>query len=209
MEKVRDRVPRLAAIADVVGDFRQFTDEVDRSISSRGEVADAASEQLAATRRELRIAESRLEQRAQAALADAIRRGVAQEGLLTERNGRKVIPVKADYRGQVSGIVHDVSSSGATLFIEPMASSMRATGAGAPAGGRSGSSAGPPTSHAAAGRLGRAGHRLAGGAGPPGPAQREGATDPEDGGRAPLPARSHLWFSHPGRPSWCEGGTLS
>jgi len=130
LEKVRDRVPRLAAIADVVGDFRQCTDEVDRSISSRGEGADAASEQLAATRRELRIAESRLEQRAQAALADAIRRGVAQEGLLTERNGRKVIPVKADYRGQVSGIVHDVSSSGATLFIEPMASSMRATRCG-------------------------------------------------------------------------------
>ncbi len=120
LEKVRDRVPRLAAIADAIGDFRTFSDEVDKSISSRGEVADAASEQLAATRRELRIAESRLEQRAQAALADAIRRGVAQEGLLTERNGRKVIPVKADYRGQVSGIVHDVSSSGATLFIEPM-----------------------------------------------------------------------------------------
>ncbi len=53
-------------------------------------------------------------------MADAIRRGVAQEGLLTERNGRKVIPVKADYRGQVQGIVHDVSSSGATIFVEPM-----------------------------------------------------------------------------------------
>src|SRR5690606_19182619 len=60
------------------------------------------------------------DQRAQAALNDAIRRGVAQEGLLTERNGRKVIPIKADYRGQVQGIVHDVSSSGATVFIEPM-----------------------------------------------------------------------------------------
>lgn len=120
LEKVRDRVPRLAAIADAIGDFRFLHDEVERAISARGEVADAASEQLATTRRELRIAESRLEQRAQAALADAVRRGVAQEGLLTERNGRKVIPIKADYRGQVPGIVHDVSSSGATLFIEPM-----------------------------------------------------------------------------------------
>lgn len=121
LEKVRDRVPRLAAIADAIGDFRTFGDEVDRAISARGEVADSASEQLAATRRELRAAEARLEQRAQAALADAVRRGVAQDGLLTERNGRKVIPVKSDYRGQLSGIVHDVSSSGATLFIEPMA----------------------------------------------------------------------------------------
>lgn len=120
VEKVRDRVPRLGLIADRCGDFRRFTDEVDQAISPRGEVTDSASEQLATTRRELRIAESRLEQRAQAALADAVRRGVAQEGLLTERNGRKVIPVKADYRGQVSGIVHDVSSSGATVFVEPM-----------------------------------------------------------------------------------------
>ncbi len=120
IEKVRDRVPRLGAIADDCGDFRRFTDEVDLAISPRAEVADSASEQLATTRRELRIAESRLEQRAQAALADALRRGVAQDGLLTERNGRKVIPIKADYRGQVQGIVHDVSSSGATIFVEPM-----------------------------------------------------------------------------------------
>ena len=120
IEKVRDRIPRLAFIADEIADFRRFTDEVDRAITPRGEVADNASEQLAITRRELRTAESRLDQRAQAALNDAIRRGVAQEGLLTERNGRKVIPIKADYRGQVQGIVHDVSSSGATVFIEPM-----------------------------------------------------------------------------------------
>jgi DNA mismatch repair protein MutS2 len=120
LEKVRDRVPRLAALGDAIGDFRFFSDDVERCISPRGEVADAASEQLAAIRSELRVAESRLEQRAQAALSDAIRRGVAQEGLLTERNGRKVIPIKADYRGQVPGIVHDVSSSGATLFIEPI-----------------------------------------------------------------------------------------
>jgi len=120
IEKLRDRVRRLAAIADDMSDFRRFAEEVDRAITPRAEVADSASEQLAITRKELRTAESRLEQRAQAALVDAIRRGVAQEGLLTERNGRKVIPIKADYRGQVQGIVHDVSSSGATLFIEPM-----------------------------------------------------------------------------------------
>ena len=120
IEKVRERIPRLGLLADRISDFRRFTDEVDAAITPRGEVGDNASEQLGITRRELRIAESRLEQRAQAALADAIRRGVAQEGLLTERNGRKVIPIKADYRGQVQGIVHDVSSSGATVFVEPM-----------------------------------------------------------------------------------------
>ncbi len=120
LERVRDRVPRLAAIADRVGDFYLFTDSVEAAISDRGEVNDDASEVLATTRRELRLAQSRLEQRAQGALRDAIRRGIVQDALLTERNGRKVIPVRAEMRNQLTGIVHDVSSSGATVFIEPM-----------------------------------------------------------------------------------------
>lgn len=120
VERVRDRVPRLGAIADRVADFFLFTDAVDKAITDRGEVADAASEALAIARRELRSALARLEQRAQAAMQDAIRRGIVQEALLTERNGRKVIPIRAESRNQFAGIVHDVSSSGATVFIEPM-----------------------------------------------------------------------------------------
>ncbi|MBE7519501.1 MAG: endonuclease MutS2 [Thermoflexaceae bacterium] len=120
VERVAERVPELAVIASDIADFRRFTIAVEEAITDRGEVADRASEQLFATRRELRLAQERLDQRAQAALADAVRRGIAQEGLLTERNGRKVIPIKADYRGQLTGIVHDVSSSGATVFVEPM-----------------------------------------------------------------------------------------
>lgn len=120
IQKLADRVPRLAVIAQRIGDLRRFVDVVDLAITPRGDVADSASDLLASTRRELRVAMDRLDQRAQAALADAVRRGIAQDGLLTERNGRKVIPLKADYRGQLAGIVHDVSSSGATLFVEPL-----------------------------------------------------------------------------------------
>ena len=120
IDKLRPRIPRLSRYADQISDFRRFIDAVDEAITPRGDVADSASDLLATTRRELRIAQDRLDQRAQAALTDAIRRGIAQEGLLTERNGRKVIPLKADYRGALQGIVHDVSSSGATVFIEPM-----------------------------------------------------------------------------------------
>jgi DNA mismatch repair protein MutS2 len=119
IQKIADRIPRLATIAGRIADLHTFVDAVDAAITSRAEVADSASDLLASTRRELRTASDRLEQRAQAALADAVRRGIAQEGLLTERNGRKVIPLKAGYRGQLPGIVHDVSSSGATLFVEP------------------------------------------------------------------------------------------
>lgn len=120
LERVGDRVPGLNRIGERIGDFHTFVDAVATAIDDRAEVADSASEKLATVRRELRIAQQRLEQRASAALADAIRRGIAQEGLLTERNGRKVVPIKADSRGQFPGIVHDVSSSGATVFIEPM-----------------------------------------------------------------------------------------
>ena len=121
LERLRDRVPTLAGIADGACDFRRFTDAIDAAITPRGEVADSASDALAATRRELRIAQERLESRAQSALSDAIRRGIIQDALLTERNGRKVIPIKADFRGAIPGIVHDVSSSGATIFLEPLA----------------------------------------------------------------------------------------
>jgi DNA mismatch repair protein MutS2 len=120
VQRTAERVPALAVIVDDIGDFRRLVEATEEAISDRGEVLDSASEQLATTRRELRLAQDRLDQRAQAALADAVRRGIAQEGLLTERNGRKVIPVKADFRGHLPGIVHDVSSSGATVFVEPM-----------------------------------------------------------------------------------------
>ncbi|MYK26932.1 MAG: endonuclease MutS2, partial [Dehalococcoidia bacterium] len=119
-ERLAEQTPRIATIAEAIADFRSFVAEVQRAITPRGAVADDASPELAAVRRELRVAQGRLEQRARAALGDAVRRGVAQEELLTERNGRMVIPVKADFRGQLPGIVHDVSSSGATVFLEPM-----------------------------------------------------------------------------------------
>ena len=119
-ERLAEHTPRIAAIAEAIADFRSFVAEVQRAITPRAAVADDASPELAAVRRELRVAQGRLEQRARTALSDAVRRGIAQEELLTERNGRMVIPVKADFRGQLPGIVHDVSSSGATVFLEPM-----------------------------------------------------------------------------------------
>lgn len=119
LSRLADRVPRLWQIASVIADFRHEVRAIEAAITRRGEVADAASESLAAVRRQLRHAHERLEALAQAALADAVRRGIAQEPLITERNGRKVLPIKAEHRGQLPGIVHDVSSSGATVFLEP------------------------------------------------------------------------------------------
>lgn len=119
VSRLGGRVPRLARLAGAIADFRAEVRAIEAAISRRGEVADGASEALAAVRRRLRQAAERLDALAQAALADAVRRGIAQEPLVTERNGRKVLPIKAEHRGQLPGIVHDVSASGATVFVEP------------------------------------------------------------------------------------------
>jgi DNA mismatch repair protein MutS2 len=120
VERLYERLPALMRIAEAIEDFRPAAARVDEAINTRGEIDDNASPQLASVRRELRQAQERVEQRAQSALADAVRRGIAQDGLLTERSGRTVIPIKADFRGHMPGIVHDVSASGATIFLEPM-----------------------------------------------------------------------------------------
>lgn len=111
LQSIAARIDPLAPLAELIG----------RSITQTAEVADSASPALGAIRREVRIAHDRLSTRMQEILNSPAGRLAAQEPLITERDGRYVIPVKADMRGQLRGIVHDVSSSGATLFIEPLA----------------------------------------------------------------------------------------
>ena len=87
----------------------------------RAEVVDSASPALAIIRRDLRTVHDRLQAKLQELLDSADGRGVIQEPIITLRDGRYVIPVKAEMRSQMQGIVHDVSASGATVFIEPLA----------------------------------------------------------------------------------------
>jgi DNA mismatch repair protein MutS2 len=118
IDRLRVYVPHLAEIADRVDDFRQVTAEIGRCINQRGDVVDAASPVLAQLRRESRVAHDRLTTRLNQLLTSA--RAAIQEPLVTLRDGRYVIPVKAEARAQIPGIVHDVSSSGATVFLEPL-----------------------------------------------------------------------------------------
>ncbi len=114
-------VPLLADVARRMEELGALINHIDRAINPRGEVVDSASPALQQLRREIRIAHDRLVARMNEILASAVSRGVAQEPIVTFRDGRYVIPVKADFRGQLRGIVHDTSSSGATMFIEPLA----------------------------------------------------------------------------------------
>ena len=88
---------------------------------SEEEVSDTASDTLMSIRRKIRSAGSRIRETLDKMIRSSTYQKALQENLVTMRDGRYVLPVKAEYKSTVSGLVHDTSSSGATLFIEPMA----------------------------------------------------------------------------------------
>ncbi|MBV9121135.1 MAG: Smr/MutS family protein, partial [Chloroflexi bacterium] len=88
--------------------------------NDHGEVVDDASPQLGHLRREVRSGRDRIMRRLEAIIADPNNADAIQEPIVTERNGRYVIAVKAGYRHHIRGVVHDQSESGATLFLEPL-----------------------------------------------------------------------------------------
>lgn len=113
--------PTLAAIVQSIQECPKLIAEIARCINDRGEVMDSASPALARIRRELSAARDRLMDRLNKLVASPAYAGYLQEALITQRGGRYVIPVKAEHKGRIPGIVHDQSTSGATLFIEPLA----------------------------------------------------------------------------------------
>jgi DNA mismatch repair protein MutS2 len=95
-------------------------DAITRILSDRGEVLDSASVKLADIRRNLRIANDRLMSRLHKYVTDSKTVSMLQEPIITQRDGRYVIPLRAEFKGKIKSIVHDQSSSGATLFVEPL-----------------------------------------------------------------------------------------
>ena len=113
-----EKAPRLAQIAVGLPEPFGIVDAITRVLSERGEVLDSASAKLANIRREVRVARDRLMSRLQKYLTDSANK--LQEPIITQRDGRYVIPLRAEFKGQIKAIVHDQSSSGATLFVEPL-----------------------------------------------------------------------------------------
>ena len=99
---------------------RFLEDKIRRCISDENTVADAASPELADIRRHMRAALAKSRQILQKIISSPSYAKVLQEALITQRDGRFVVPVKAECKGSLPGLVHDISSSGATLFVEPM-----------------------------------------------------------------------------------------
>jgi len=95
-------------------------ERIERSVDESGELLDSASAELAAIRKRLRTAQDRVRERLNAMLRSSEMAGVIGESIVTVRAGRYVIPIRAEAKGRVKGIVHDQSASGATLFVEPL-----------------------------------------------------------------------------------------
>jgi len=118
LERKTDDSPRLAQIAAGLPESHGVVDAITRILSDRGEVLDSASPKLAALRREIRVAHGRLMSRLQRYLTESANK--LQEPIITQRDGRYVIPLRAEFKGSIKAVVHDQSSSGATLFVEPL-----------------------------------------------------------------------------------------
>jgi DNA mismatch repair protein MutS2 len=121
LERQPEPLEHLRAIAVRLEPPAGVIDSITRSISERGEVLDGASEKLGRIRSELKISHDRLFSRLERIINDPKNGPVLQEQIITQRNGRYVIPLRAEFKGRIRSIVHDSSSSGATLFVEPLA----------------------------------------------------------------------------------------
>jgi len=112
---------RLIEIAERIAPMDDLELEIKRCIDAQGEVVDDASAILKRVRLEVKIAHQRLIGRLESMLESPLYKHIIQEPIVTMREGRYVIPIKADFKGQFKGIVHDHSASGATVFVEPLA----------------------------------------------------------------------------------------
>jgi len=112
-------LPLLSGLAGDIVALDQIEKDIDNCLSPNGDLLDTASPKLASVRRRMRDVRQDLLIHMQAIVTSPRGRKIAQEPIVTEREGRYVIPVKVECRRQIRGIVHDVSNTEATVFIEP------------------------------------------------------------------------------------------
>ena len=115
---VDETEPDVCALVDKVGTCQSLLEKIERSILGQDEVSDKASKELSSIRRERKNIASGIRSLLDRVISNHA--DMLQESIVTLREGRYCIPVKADFNGRIEGIVHGASSSGQTLFIEPM-----------------------------------------------------------------------------------------
>jgi len=121
LENQAEDIPHLFRLAGGLPVGLGLVDQISKTISDRGDVLDSASEELSGIRREMKITYERMMARMQRYLSDSGTAKMLQEPIITQRNGRNVLPLRAEFKGRIKAVIHDQSASGATLFIEPLA----------------------------------------------------------------------------------------
>jgi len=116
-----DTLPLLGQLGEELPPPPGIIEAISRVVSERGEVLDNASQKLASIRSEIKVAHERLISKLNHIITDSSKSKFLQETIITQRNGRYVIPLRAEFKGRINAIIHDQSASGATLFIEPLA----------------------------------------------------------------------------------------
>jgi DNA mismatch repair protein MutS2 len=111
----------LDPLFEILTPNRELEITLDNAILSEEELADTASRELGDLRRKINQAKLRVRERLDHLIKSPNQSKYLQEALVTQRDGRFVVPVKSEYRSEIKGLVHDTSASGATIFIEPMA----------------------------------------------------------------------------------------
>ncbi len=120
-ENLASDTPLLSGLSGGLPVGLGLVDQISKTISTRGAVLDSASEKLGDIRREMKITYERMMSRMQRFLTESRTANMLQEPIITQRNGRHVLPLRAEFKGRIKAVVHDQSASGATLFIEPLA----------------------------------------------------------------------------------------
>ena len=121
LDTERDNTPILKELAQRLSTLHNVEQDITNAIISEDEIADRASNELMDIRRHLRGANERIKEKLNQMIRSSAFQKYLQDPIVTMRNDRYCLPVKAEYRSSVPGLVHDQSSTGATLFIEPMA----------------------------------------------------------------------------------------
>jgi DNA mismatch repair protein MutS2 len=118
--RMKLQYPLLAELSAEINECTELQDAIVTAIDDNGDIKDTASPKLAIIRRDLKISFDRLQGKLNRILASQSKSKFLQDSIITMRNGRYVVPLKTDYKGRIPGVIHDYSSSGATLFIEPL-----------------------------------------------------------------------------------------
>jgi DNA mismatch repair protein MutS2 len=116
-----EEAPRLGEMGREIGMFDGLEGEIRRCISPRGDVLDDASATLSRVRKDQRVYHGRMMERLHSYLRNSAYRDMIQDPVVTVRDDRYCIPIKAEHRSQFGGLIHDQSTSGATVFMEPTA----------------------------------------------------------------------------------------